>query len=60
MLIKMLDGPSAGKVRDIDNGTALELLKQSRATRAFGEPGTPAVHAQGAAKKAAAKKQDAR
>lgn len=41
MYIKVLDGRHAGKVRDIDNGTALELLAIGRATKAFGETAQP-------------------
>jgi hypothetical protein len=37
MYIKMLDGRFAGQVRDIENGTALELLACGRAAKAFTE-----------------------
>jgi hypothetical protein len=37
MYIKMLDGRYAGEVRDIENGTALALLENGRATKAFTE-----------------------
>lgn len=35
MYIKVLDGRYAGQVRDIENGTALDLIKMGRATKAF-------------------------
>jgi hypothetical protein len=37
MLVKMLDGRYAGEVRDIENGTALELLRLGRVAHAFND-----------------------
>jgi len=38
MYVELLDGRNVGKIRDLDNGTALDLIKLGRAKRAFGEP----------------------
>jgi hypothetical protein len=38
MYVELLDGRNEGKIRDLDNGTALDLIKLGRAKRAFGEP----------------------
>jgi hypothetical protein len=40
MYVKMLDGRNAGEVRDIDNATALALLKNGRAAKAFADADT--------------------
>ena len=38
MHVELLDGRTAGNIRDIDNGTAIELIRLGRARRAFGQP----------------------
>lgn len=44
MLVKMLEGRYAGEVRDIENGTALELLRLGRVAHAFNDENVTPSH----------------
>jgi hypothetical protein len=55
MFIKLLDGIDAGKIRDIQNEAAVELLKQHRAVQPFADEGNTEPRARIATKLAQAK-----
>jgi hypothetical protein len=55
MYIKMTQGRYAGKVRDISNDVALDLINDGRATRAFVEEPRPQAAPVSPAKPAAGK-----
>jgi hypothetical protein len=45
MYIRLLEGPNAGEIRDVENGTAIELMNMKRAENPYLDAPPPVIAA---------------